>query len=172
MRAIARVRRSSPFVVMSKRPSHSRNPPPPDHVAEKPAPVQNEDVGSGDGIFQVRREPERAADRVLNRYSIRSGRSRSRRVICIEQRGDLDAMTRQGLAPTSRGVRRARLASAEVLLVVNDPDPNLRMSNPPPLAANDYGMRLGSAAVAGSMDRPLTRDRPTDRLVTLHTWES
>ena len=96
------------------------------HVAEKPAPVENDDVGSGDGVLQVPREPERAGHCVLDRYGIRTERSRSGRVGRIEQGGDLDAMTRQGLAPTSRCVRRAGLAPAEVLLIMNDPDRSLR----------------------------------------------
>ena len=97
-------------------------------IAEKPAPVKNDDIGSGDGAFQVPREPQRAAGRVLDRHGIRSDRSRPVRVGRIEQRGDLDAMTREGFAPTSRRVRRARLPPEQVLLVVNDSNLFLRRS--------------------------------------------
>ena len=139
--------------------------PPCDDVPKMPAPVQDDDVGSGDSVFQVPREPERALERVLSRYGIRSDRRRSGRLGRIEERGDLDAMTRQGLAPTSRCVRRAGLASAEVLLIVNDPDRSLRLVGRWQLqAVNDYGMPIRSSVVVSAI-RPT--DRPIDRLDTL-----
>ena len=59
---------------------------------------------------------------MLERHGLRSQRRRSVDIVTVAKTNDLDALADQGLAPTSRGIGGPGLASAELMLIVNDPD--------------------------------------------------
>ena len=84
--------------------------------------MDHDRIGSLDLRANSMGYPQGTSQRVRERHRLRSQRRRSVDVAAVAKTNDLDPLADQGLTPSSRGIGGPGLASAELMLIVNDPD--------------------------------------------------